>query len=166
MPVEEACNVLIDNNISSAPVYDNTETSRTPIVHAKSYVGMFDYGDVIAYILLVLQNMPTPPPGLSDEGIKHDLDNMTFEIKDIVRRAHEGQQVPVKLASGKPTQRFTSPLSLLLRKADLLSFFAFKHKICLKRILFTPLCLKQRFCLLLRNSPMVASRTSFGRSAL
>jgi hypothetical protein len=50
---------------------------------------MFDYGDVIAYLLLVLQNMPPPEEG------------DTFEIKDIVRRALEGQEVPVKLASGK-----------------------------------------------------------------
>ncbi|OBZ91778.1 Protein SDS23 [Choanephora cucurbitarum] len=131
LPVEEACNVLIDNNISSAPVYDNTETSRTPIVHAKSYVGMFDYGDVIAYILLVLQNMPTPPPGLSDEGIKHDLDNMTFEIKDIVRRAHEGQQVPVKLASDLSEK---NPFYSIMPEATLLSAveeFAYgAHRVC------------------------------------
>lgn len=102
LPVEEACNVLINNNISSAPVYDAQvkEVSETSIVHARSYVGMFDYGDVIAYILLVLQNMP--PPG--DEGEESDSqarENLTFEIKDIVRRALEGEDVPVKLASGK-----------------------------------------------------------------
>jgi hypothetical protein len=59
---------------------------------------MFDYGDVIAYILLVLQNMP--PPG-EDENQDYPRENLTFEIKDIVRRALEGEEVPVKLASGK-----------------------------------------------------------------
>lgn len=107
LPVEEACNVLINNNISSAPVYDAQvkEVSETSIVHARSYVGMFDYGDVIAYILLVLQNMP--PPG--DEGEESDSqarENLTFEIKDIVRRALEGEDVPVKLASGKFLHKF------------------------------------------------------------
>jgi hypothetical protein len=51
---------------------------------------MFDYGDIIAYILLVLQDIPPPPGG-----------DITFEIKDIIRRASEGKEVPVRLASGK-----------------------------------------------------------------
>lgn len=60
---------------------------------------MFDYGDVIAYILLVLQNMP--PPGDEEEALDGQArENLTFEIKDIVRRALEGEEVPVKLASG------------------------------------------------------------------
>lgn len=95
LPVEEACNLLIENNITSAPVYESNvkEVSETTIVHPRSYVGMFDYGDVIAYILLVLQNMP--PPG-DDEA----QESMNFEIKDIIRRAVEGREVPVRLASG------------------------------------------------------------------
>jgi hypothetical protein len=62
---------------------------------------MFDYGDVIAYILLVLQNMP--PPGDEDElpeKNQYNGENLTFEIKDIVRRALQGEEIPVKLASG------------------------------------------------------------------
>jgi CBS domain-containing protein len=104
LPVEEACNVLINNNISSAPVYDAEvkTVSEQPIVHARSYVGMFDYGDVIAYILLVLQNMP-PPGENEDDQEEYSRENLTFEIKDIVRRALEGEEVPVKLASGKIT---------------------------------------------------------------
>lgn len=71
----------------------------TAIIHPRSYVGMFDYGDVIAYILLVLQNMP--PPG-EDEEVPQTFqgENLTFEIKDIVRRALQGEEIPVKLASG------------------------------------------------------------------
>ena len=96
--MEEACNILIDNNISSAPVHDADikEATETSIVHPRSYVGMFDYADVIAYILLVLQNVA--PPGEEEDLSREEL---TFEIKDIVRRAREGQEVPVKLASGK-----------------------------------------------------------------
>lgn len=76
------------------------EVSDNSIIHARSYVGMFDYGDVIAYILLVLQNMP--PPGDEEEELDGKArENLTFEIKDIVRRALEGEDVPVKLASGK-----------------------------------------------------------------
>lgn len=111
--------MLINNNISSAPVYDaqvkdvpSTTAESTTIVHPRSYVGMFDYGDVIAYILLMLENMP--PPTSEEEGQgegegqeinsleeKYTKENLTFEIKDIVRRALEGEEVPVKLASGK-----------------------------------------------------------------
>jgi CBS domain-containing protein len=93
LPVEEACNLLIENNITSAPVFNSKlkDSSESAIVHPRSYVGMFDYGDVIAYILLVLQNMS--PPGVKD--------SLNFEINDIIRRATEGKEVPVKLASGK-----------------------------------------------------------------
>jgi hypothetical protein len=90
-PVEEACDVLIKNNISSAPVYQAPSNNASDaIVHSQSYVGMFDYGDIIAYILLVLQDIPPPQSG-----------NITFEIKDIIRRASEGKEVPVRLASGR-----------------------------------------------------------------
>lgn len=56
---------------------------------------MFDYGDVIAYILLVLHRKP------GKEGSNDNIDPESFEIKDIVRRALEGQKVPVRMASGK-----------------------------------------------------------------
>lgn len=101
LPVEEACNILIENNISSAPVYNSEvkEVKETAIVHPKSYVGMFDYGDVIAYILLVLENVT--PPGEEGDGKDYTKEDLTFEIKDILRRAREGEEIPVKLASGK-----------------------------------------------------------------
>lgn len=85
--VEEACQILVDNNISSAPVYVEGEKGH--------YIGMFDYGDVIAYILLVLHRKP----GQKDSSDSIDLDSL--EIKDIVRRALDGQKVPVRMASGK-----------------------------------------------------------------
>lgn len=90
--------MLINNNISSAPVYDADvkPVVETSIIHPRSYVGMFDYADVIAYILLVFQNMPPP----TEENASKD-NNIPFEIRDIVRRASIGEEVPVKLASGK-----------------------------------------------------------------
>ncbi|KAL7314576.1 cell separation during budding [Mucor circinelloides] len=132
LPVEEACNVLINNNISSAPVYDAQvkEVSDNSIIHARSYVGMFDYGDVIAYILLVLQNMP--PPGDEEEELDGKArENLTFEIKDIVRRALEGEDVPVKLASDLSQK---NPFYSIMPEATLLSAveeFAYgTHRVC------------------------------------
>lgn len=145
LPVEEACNILITNNISSAPVYDAQikVAVETTIVHPRSYVGMFDYGDVIAYILLVLQNMP--PPGEegeeSLEGVaaaaadqsdnKYSREQLTFEIKDIIRRAREGQEVPVKLASDLSQK---NPFYSIFPEATLLScveeFGYGTHRVC------------------------------------
>lgn len=85
--VEEACQILVDNNISSAPVYVEGEKGH--------YIGMFDYGDVIAYILLVLHRKPGP------KDSNDSIDFESLEIKDIVRRALQGQKVPVRMASGK-----------------------------------------------------------------
>ncbi|KAI9359835.1 hypothetical protein BD770DRAFT_362802 [Pilaira anomala] len=132
LPVEEACAVLIKNNISAAPVY-NAEakgTEETGIIHSKSYVGMFDYGDVIAYILLVLQNMP-PPDEEVPEGNTYTGENLTFEIKDIIRRAIEGEEIPVKLASDLSQK---NPFYSILPEATLLSAveeFAYgTHRVC------------------------------------
>lgn len=58
------------------------------------YIGMFDYGDVIAYILLVLHRKP------GQKGNDDSIDPESFEIKDIVHRALQGQKVPVGMASG------------------------------------------------------------------
>lgn len=85
--VEDACQVLVENNISSAPVYVKGEKGH--------YIGMFDYGDVIAYLLLVLHRKP----GQKDSN--DIIDPESFEIKDIIHRALQGQKVPVGLASGK-----------------------------------------------------------------
>jgi CBS domain containing-hemolysin-like protein len=85
--VEEACQVLVENNISSAPVYVEGEKGH--------YIGMFDYGDVIAYLLLVLHRKP------GQKNSNDTIDPESFEIKDIVHRALQGQKVPVRMASGK-----------------------------------------------------------------
>ncbi|KAI7858290.1 hypothetical protein BDC45DRAFT_457979 [Circinella umbellata] len=116
LPVEEACNILIKNNISSAPVFDSTKS-------ATDYVGMFDYGDVIAYLLLVLLDQV---PGHSQR-----LEGETFEITDIIRLAIQGQAVPVKLASDLSQK---NPFYSILPESTLLSaieeFACGTHRVC------------------------------------
>ncbi|CAG8832564.1 36999_t:CDS:2, partial [Racocetra persica] len=46
IPIEEACDILTRNNISSAPVYDTS---------TNSYSGMFDWADVMTYLLIILK---------------------------------------------------------------------------------------------------------------
>jgi len=53
---------------------------------------MFDYGDLITYVLIVLKRSNV---SLSDD------DDASLEIREIVKRAVAGQSVPVRLASGK-----------------------------------------------------------------
>ncbi|KAF9154546.1 cell separation during budding, partial [Mortierella sp. AD010] len=76
--VEDACEVLLKNGITSAPVYDSAK---------KMYVGMFDYGDLMTYILLLLKKMEVP------------LEDQTMEMRDLIQRTSKSQNVPVKLAS-------------------------------------------------------------------
>ncbi|KAI8091212.1 uncharacterized protein B0P05DRAFT_577303 [Gilbertella persicaria] len=104
MSVEEACQILVESNISSAPVYANGEKGH--------YIGMFDYGDVIAYILLVLHLKP----GQKDSN--DEIDPESFEIKDIVQRALKGQKVPVGMASDLSRK---NPFYSILKEATLLS---------------------------------------------
>ncbi|KAG2196167.1 hypothetical protein INT46_011760 [Mucor plumbeus] len=102
--VEEACQVLVENNISSAPVFVNSDKGH--------YIGMFDYGDVIAYILLVLHRKP------GQKGSDDTIDPESFEIKDIVHRALQGQKVPVGMASDLSRK---NPFYSILQEATLLS---------------------------------------------
>jgi hypothetical protein len=57
---------------------------------------MFDYGDLITYVLVVLKR--------SNVSITEDED-ASLEIKEIVKRAIAGQSVPVRLASGNEIKR-------------------------------------------------------------
>jgi hypothetical protein len=52
------------------------------------YVGMFDYGDLMTYLLLLLKKMDVP------------LEDQTIEMRDLIQRTSRSQNVPVKLASG------------------------------------------------------------------
>ncbi|KAI8601620.1 hypothetical protein EDD21DRAFT_429061 [Dissophora ornata] len=76
--IEDACEVLLKHGISSAPVY-NAESN--------TYVGMFDYSDLMTYILIVLKRMDVP------------LEDQTMEMRDLVQKTNSCQNVPVKLAS-------------------------------------------------------------------
>ncbi|KAJ1959945.1 cell separation during budding [Dispira parvispora] len=81
-PIEEACMVLIENGISSAPIYD-------PATH--TYVGMFDYRDIISFLLLVLDRSPSET-------------RASLEIKSLIRNASLLRQVPVQMAADLSTQ--------------------------------------------------------------
>jgi len=48
---------------------------------------MFDYGDLMAYILLVLKKMDVP------------IQDQSVEMRDLIQRASQSQDVPVKLAT-------------------------------------------------------------------
>ncbi|KAI8815556.1 uncharacterized protein EV422DRAFT_549255 [Fimicolochytrium jonesii] len=78
IPVEAACELLIKNGISSAPVYDK---------ESDSYVGMFDYRDVVTYVLV----------GLSKDLVIEE--GASVELQEFVRRAREHQPVSAKLAA-------------------------------------------------------------------
>ncbi|KAF9580787.1 cell separation during budding [Lunasporangiospora selenospora] len=76
--VEDACEVLLKNKVSSAPVYDGQH---------KLYVGMFDYSDLMTYILLALRKMEVPP------------EDQTVHMRDLIQKTTMSQNVPVKLAA-------------------------------------------------------------------
>ncbi|KAI1317049.1 cell separation during budding [Mortierella claussenii] len=76
--VEDACEVLFKRGISSAPVYD---------AQRKAYVGMFDYSDLMTYILLALKKMDVP------------VEDQTMSMQDLIQKTSTSQNVPVKLAS-------------------------------------------------------------------
>ncbi|KAG9296105.1 hypothetical protein G9A89_011958 [Geosiphon pyriformis] len=83
-PIEEACESLIKNNISSAPVYDS---------NTQSFVGMFDWADVMSYLLIVLKKKN------NWEQQQKSEEELTSEFKDLIRLAIQCEPVPVKLAS-------------------------------------------------------------------
>ncbi|KAG9322031.1 hypothetical protein KVV02_006049 [Mortierella alpina] len=76
--VEDACEILLTHGISSAPVHD---------AQKKTYVGMFDYSDLMTYVLLVLKKMEIP------------LEDQSMEMRDLILKTSRSQSVPVKLAS-------------------------------------------------------------------
>ncbi|KAG0082384.1 cell separation during budding [Podila epicladia] len=76
--IEDACEVLLSNGISAAPVFDQAKNS---------FIGMFDYGDLMTYILILLKKMDPPQ-------------DQTLEMRDLIQKANNSQSVPVRLASG------------------------------------------------------------------
>ncbi|KAI3634856.1 hypothetical protein MIR68_007237 [Amoeboaphelidium protococcarum] len=78
MKVEEAAMILVENSISSAPVYNAKK---------KAYVGMFDYQDLVAYLLKVHE----------EKTIKEGEE---LKISEAVRRGMSNHgMVEVKLVS-------------------------------------------------------------------
>ncbi|KAJ3401432.1 cell separation during budding [Chytridiales sp. JEL 0842] len=79
LTVQEGCQALAANKISSAPVYSFEEGG---------FIGMLDYRDLVAYVLEVFHKVPKDPNNFE----------ATMEITDIVKRATlDRQGVPVKL---------------------------------------------------------------------
>ncbi|KAF9393413.1 cell separation during budding [Mortierella sp. AD011] len=76
--VEDACEVLLKHGISSAPVYD---------AQRNTYTGMFDYSDMMSYILLSLKKMDVP------------AEDQTIGMRELIERTNNSQNVPVKMVS-------------------------------------------------------------------
>ncbi|KAI9599118.1 hypothetical protein BDF19DRAFT_430153 [Syncephalis fuscata] len=95
--METACETLVTHCISSAPIYDET---------LKSYIGMFDYSDLLTYVLLVLKRAKIP---------QHEN---TRQVLRLVQKAAAEQNVPVHLASGKFKSK--EPFYALLAESSLI----------------------------------------------
>ncbi|CAG8750484.1 13779_t:CDS:2, partial [Cetraspora pellucida] len=79
VPIEEACEILTRNNISSAPVYDAS---------TNSYSGMFDWADVMTYLLIVLKKKD-----VIKQQEKTDAE-LSAEFNDLVKLASHCQPIP------------------------------------------------------------------------
>jgi CBS domain containing-hemolysin-like protein len=76
--IEDAGATLMNHGITSAPVYDKSRNV---------YTGMFDFADLVSYILIALKSK------------EFGNDEKSFEIKEILQRAL--QPVSVKMAVGR-----------------------------------------------------------------
>ncbi|KAI8054292.1 hypothetical protein BDF22DRAFT_654480 [Syncephalis plumigaleata] len=94
--METACETLVTHCISSAPIYDEKE---------KHYIGMFDYSDLLTYVLLVLKRAKIP---------QHEN---TRQVLRLVREAAAEQNVPVRLASDLSQK---NPFYALLAESSLI----------------------------------------------
>ncbi|KAF8423887.1 hypothetical protein EV426DRAFT_533734 [Tirmania nivea] len=91
--VEDACQLLIDHNLSSVPI----RKSPTDV----SVCGSFDYSDVSAFLLLIM--------GVYQPEDEEDIPS----FQDLARKARAGSSIPVKLVKdlGKKTPLVTVPES-------------------------------------------------------
>lgn len=71
---------LVKNKISSAPVFDK---------QANEYVGMFDYRDVLEYLLLVFH----------EKEFSAESEEEEFVLSEIVKKASEGHELTMKYAA-------------------------------------------------------------------
>ncbi|KAK9723401.1 cell separation during budding [Basidiobolus ranarum] len=101
--LESAVQTLIQNGVSSAPIYDR---------EAQAFVGMFDYRDMLTYVLAVKER----------GSILHS--ETSQEIVDLIKKASNAESIPVKLASDlsqrNPFYSITEDTSLI-QILDLLS---------------------------------------------
>ncbi|KAJ3027370.1 UNVERIFIED_CONTAM: cell separation during budding [Siphonaria sp. JEL0065] len=87
LSVQDACNALANHRISSAPVYSPEQGG---------FIGMFDYRDLVTYVLEVFRKVPKESTGNFDSE---------WEITDIVKRASVDRTgVPIKLVSNLSQQ--------------------------------------------------------------
>ncbi|KAJ3091717.1 cell separation during budding [Quaeritorhiza haematococci] len=77
-PVEVACEALIVNGISSAPVWDKSRNT---------FVGMLDYRDVVTYVLIALRKDKQP------------IEDASVEVQELVRRARAQEPITAELTS-------------------------------------------------------------------
>jgi CBS domain-containing protein len=101
MKVEDACHVLSQSGVSSAPVYDNER---------KQYVGMFDYGDIVTFLLAIMG--------------KEDIPEYETDLKEIIEKGLRMGPVPVHMISDLSLR---NPFIYVLPEASLLEavqFFA------------------------------------------
>lgn len=100
MSVSEGCRVLVDHQISSAPVVISNQTED----NRRLYIGMLDYRDIVEYCLAVFGKRFSP---LSEEGEIRSADggescSSEFScIEDVVRRASSGENVSIADITGK-----------------------------------------------------------------
>ncbi|OZJ03288.1 hypothetical protein BZG36_03753 [Bifiguratus adelaidae] len=87
-PIELACEKLVEYKVSSAPIYVDQSVENSG--SKREYVGMFDYGDVIAYLLLVLKRLKQKSETVSGEDP---------QVLELMRRVGGGESIPVKLVS-------------------------------------------------------------------
>ncbi|KAI9328398.1 hypothetical protein BDR26DRAFT_808397 [Obelidium mucronatum] len=82
LSVQDACNALANHRISSAPVYSPEQGG---------FIGMFDYRDLVTYVLEVFRKVPKEATASFDAEM---------EITDIVKRASiDRTGVPIKLVA-------------------------------------------------------------------
>ncbi|ORY46783.1 CBS-domain-containing protein [Rhizoclosmatium globosum] len=111
LSVQDACNALAAHRISSAPVYSPEQGG---------FIGMFDYRDLVTYVLEVFRKVPKEEASFDAE----------MEITDIIKRASMDRTgVPIKLVS-----------NLSSKTLSLLSLQEFANNSALHRIVVLEKC--------------------------
>ncbi|ORY28706.1 CBS-domain-containing protein [Rhizoclosmatium globosum] len=120
LSVQDACNALAAHRISSAPVYSPEQGG---------FIGMFDYRDLVTYVLEVFRKVPKEEASFDAE----------MEITDIIKRASMDRTgVPIKLVSNLSQQ---NPLVAVYTTTPLLTALQeFANNSALHRIVVLEKC--------------------------